>query len=211
VKKCQPYERVASYSNPEDAGDGSYRSEKAVVVDPNAPLPPSFDWLELGVDEGWAIARRLVGAAWSRGRYELGGLRQEALSLGEGLLSAEVATRDRATVEKERDLQEAEAVATRERVAAAEARAAAAEAKAEARVAEVGLYTLTPVVTYSLKAPDFQPLSYEVKNWFQSFLSNGSTCPATPRGLHRRRGTAVRGDEPGGGVRGGHQGEGGGD
>jgi hypothetical protein len=43
-----------------------------------------------------------------------------------------------------------------------------------------GLYKFNSVYPYcSLESAWF--LTYEMKNWFQSLLSNGSTCTATPR------------------------------
>jgi hypothetical protein len=45
----------------------------------------------------------------------------------------------------------------------------------------VGLYARCMHLTHSLKAAWFQPSrAYEVKTWFQSLLSNGSTGTATP-------------------------------
>lgn len=120
---------VASYHSQEGDGVGSHPAGDALDAD-----TPSFDWIKVAIDEGWATARRLVGAAWARGRYDLVNLRREALSLGDKLERAEVATRDAAA--DANVLQEAKAEVAVERVAAAEARAAAAEAKAEARVAE---------------------------------------------------------------------------
>lgn len=115
----------------DDGNGGSLHREKgaAIRADPrHASLSqPSLSRVERGVDEGWATARRLVGAAWARGRYELVRLRREALSLDDGLRRAELAAGDRAA--EGEDLREAKSAATRERVAAAEARAAAAEAK----------------------------------------------------------------------------------
>jgi hypothetical protein len=42
----------------------------------------------------------------------------------------------------------------------------------------VGLYKLNPV-THGLKAPGFNPCTHQVISWFQSLLSNSSTCTAT--------------------------------
>lgn len=110
------------------------------VVDGWAGSNLSLDAVEEEVDKMWGVSRRVVGAAWARGRCEIGTLREEAMSLGDDLRRAKLAAQNVSAVDG--DLAEAEARAARERVAASEARAEAAEARAEARKAEAASKSL---------------------------------------------------------------------
>jgi len=55
---------------------------------PDAEATPSFQQVEHGVDEEWALARGAVGAAWAKGRYKIGMLQREARAMSGSMAGA---------------------------------------------------------------------------------------------------------------------------